>query len=101
MAYVDLKDGDKGGFVRLESAEGAKAVLEQASKLKNEDVQFKVTLLSGVFLCVCLFFCLFISMHSFMHCFFLIKTNQYMVIKAQYKKTVNFVKVVQRNFVKV
>ncbi|XP_033644050.1 la-related protein 7-like [Asterias rubens] len=47
VAYVDLKDGDKGGFVRLESAEGAKAVLEQASKLKNEDVQFKVTLLSG------------------------------------------------------
>ena len=49
VAYIDLKDGDTSGFVRLQSAEGAKAVLRKAKTLSTDSGHFEVALVSGKF----------------------------------------------------
>ncbi|XP_038061566.1 la-related protein 7-like [Patiria miniata] len=47
VAYIELNSGDTDGFVRLQSAEGAQAVLGKASKLSNDGGPVQLNLLSG------------------------------------------------------
>ncbi|XP_022091380.1 la-related protein 7-like [Acanthaster planci] len=47
VAYIELNAGDTGGFIRLQSAEGAQAVLGKAGSLSNDGGSVELNLLTG------------------------------------------------------